>query len=196
LRPHDRPEIIAEPNPYVYARTVPEFLDERADTQARWTGSLWGWAVLLAVLVLAVQTLVTFRVSVASAAPALRPALQTLCQVLACELGYERRAERLAITASSLQPTHAGGADGTVRLVLNVTLRNRYLHPQHWPALMLELRDFSDTVVVRRALLPDEYLTRSQGAQPLGAGAEIALTIPLTVTGVSLSGYQVQAFYP
>jgi len=153
---------------------------------------------MLFLLVLAAQTLVVFRVAVVTAVPALRPAFEALCRPMGCVVGYERRAERLAVTASSLQATDAAaGYDGApVRLVLGVTLRNRYLHPQPWPALMLELRDFSDTVVARRALMPDEYLPEALTAQPLGAGAEAALSIPLTVTGVRISGYQVDAFHP
>jgi len=145
-----------------------------------------------------VQTLMVFRVAIATEAPMLRPLLETLCRPLGCVVGYERRAERLAVTASSLQAAHADAVaeDAPARLVLGVTLRNRYLYPQPWPALMLSLRDFSDTVVARRALLPDDYLPKAMAAQPLGAGAEASLSIPLTVTGVRISGYQIDVFYP
>jgi len=192
------PSIIAEAHPYARPRAIPEFLDEDVDTHRRRARWLWGGAALLASLALLLQTLVVFRVTVVTAAPRLRPALETLCRPLACVVGYERRAEHLAITATSLQSIDTGTIveDASASLSLGVILRNRYQHPQSWPALLLELRDFSDTVVVRRALLADEYVPEAMAAQPLGAGTEVRLSIPLTVTGVRISGYQVSAFYP
>lgn len=194
----DDEPIIADPHPYARSRAVPDFMDDEADARSRRASRLWGLAALLALIVLALQALVVFRVSVATAMPSLRPTLEALCRPLGCAVGYERRAERISITASSLQPAQAGPAadDAPARLMFSVTLRNRYLHPQPWPALMLDLRDFSDTVVVRRALLPAEYLPADTAARPLGAGAEVSLTIPLTVTGARVSGYQVDTFHP
>jgi len=159
--------------------------------------------IVLALLALAGQALWVWRVNLAAAAPSLRPVLERLCQPLACTVGYARRIDRLVITASALQtePARQGG-DGTTRLRLAFTLHNRHDQPQHWPALMLELRDFSDTVVVRRAVvpaeyLPNEYLSRGVATQPLAAGAAVKLSVPLSVAGgKDVNGYQLHPFYP
>jgi len=155
-------------------------------------------AIVLALLALAGQALWVWRVNLAAAAPSLRPVLERLCQPLGCTVGYARYIDRLVITASALQtePARQGG-DGAARLRLAFTLHNRHDQPQHWPALMLELRDFSDTVVVRRALLPDEYLSPDAAAQPLAAGAAVKLSVPLSVAGgKDVNGYQLHPFYP
>jgi len=187
---------------------VPEFLDEDLQRRRRLRNRLLAIAAAVALLVLAVQLLLVYRTSIAAALPAVRPVLSLLCQPLGCSVGYERRAERISIMSSSLQPdgeraaanaTASGsvaGGKGAGRLVLNVVLRNRYDGPQPWPALMLDLRDVSDTVVVRKVLLPQDYLPAGVAAQPFGAGAEISLAVPLQVGVANVNGYQIDKFFP
>jgi len=185
---------------------LPEFLDEDLQRRRRLARRLWAAAALAALALLAAQLLVVYRTAIAAALPAVRPALALLCRPLGCEVGYERRAERISIMSSSLQPggagpaanaTASGGvAPGAGRLVLNVVLRNRYDRPQPWPALMLDLRDLSDTVVVRKVLLPRDYLPPAALAQPFGAGAEISLAVPLEVAAGNVNGYQLDKFFP
>jgi len=171
--------------------------DEPGSQYQRVKRTLATLAIVLAVLALVGEALWVFRTNLAAAVPSLRPVLERLCQPLACTVGYARHIEHLTITASSLQTEPAAQPGGAARLQLGFTLRNRHTQPQHWPALMLELRDFSDTVVVRRALLPDEYLSPDAAAHPLAAGAEVKLSVPLTVAGVKdINGYQIRPFYP
>jgi len=180
-------------------------LDDEATLGQRARRALVTLAIVAALLALAAQALWVWRVQLVAAVPSLRPVLERLCQPLACTVGYARHIDRLVITASALQTepvTHPSAQPGTppgapARLRLTATLQNRHTQPQHWPALMLELRDFSDTVVVRRALAPEEYLAPAALAQPLGPGVSIQLSVPLTVTGVKdINGYQIRPFYP
>ena len=114
-------------------------------------------------------------------------------------MGYARRIERISIVSSSLRPPSGAAAqaadDGRSRLVLTVVLRNRYDKEQHWPALMLDLTDLSDTVVARKAILPEAYLPAGTKG-PLGPGAEITLTVPIQVAGLQVNGYQLDKFFP
>ena len=115
-----------------------------------------------------------------------------------CTVGYARRLERIAISASSLQPPPGAAAidDGRSRLVLNLMLRNRYDKPQHWPALVLDLTDLSDTVVVRKVLRPEDYLTPEQLRGPFGPAGELKISVPIEVAGVQVNGYQLDKFFP
>lgn len=180
-------------------RAPPDFLDQdRIDARRAW-GRLWTWGCLLGLLALAVQLVFAYRTAIAIAAPAMRPALTTVCQAVGCTVGYARRIERISIVSSSLRPPTGAAAqaadDGRARLVLTVVLRNRYDKEQHWPALMLDLTDLSDTVVARKAILPDAYLPAgAKGA--LGPGAEITLTVPIQVAGLQVNGYQLDKFFP
>ena len=137
-------------------RAPPEFLDQDRQARRGLLRRLWGYGCLLGLIALGLQLLYAYRVDIANSVPALRPALEAACRSMGCTVGYARRLERIAISASSLQPPPGAAAidDGRSRLVLNLMLRNRYDKPQHWPALVLDLTDLSDTVVVRRCCGP------------------------------------------
>jgi len=180
-------------------RTPPEFLDTDRQQRRSLVRSLWGYACVIGLLALALQLVFVYRSAIATAAPALRPLLTSLCEPLGCKVGYARRIERIFITSSSLQPPRgqAGAStDDRSRLVLRASLRNRYDKPQHWPALLLDLTDISDTVVVRKVLQPADYLPEGQGQGPFEPGAEINISVPIEVAGAHVNGYQLDKFFP
>ncbi|WMD18696.1 DUF3426 domain-containing protein [Achromobacter seleniivolatilans] len=179
-------------------RAPPEFLDQdRQERHGLWR-KLWGYACLLGLIALGLQLLYAYRTDVANSVPVLRPVLETACKPLGCTVGYARRLERIAISSSSLQPPTGAAAidDGRTRLVLNLVLRNRFDKPQHWPALVLDLTDLSDTVVVRKVLMPENYLTPDQLKGPFGPAGELKISVPIEVTGVQVNGYQLDKFFP
>jgi hypothetical protein len=179
-------------------RAPPEFLDQDRQERHGLLRKLWGYACLIGLLALGLQLLYVYRIDIANSVPVLRPALEAACKPLGCTVGYARRLERIAISASSLQPPTGAAAidDGRTRLVLNLVLRNRYDKPQHWPALVLDLTDLSDTVVVRRVLMPENYLTPEQLRGPFGPAGELKISVPIEVTGVQVNGYQLDKFFP
>ncbi len=179
-------------------RAPPDFLDQDRQARRGLMRKLWGYACLLGLIALGLQLLYVYRVDIANAVPVLRPALEATCKPLGCTVGYARRLERIAISSSSLQPPTGAAAidDGRTRLVLNLVLRNRYDKPQHWPALVLDLTDLSDTVVVRRVLMPENYLTPEQLRGPFGPAGELKISVPIEVTGVQVNGYQLDKFFP
>lgn len=179
-------------------RAPPEFLDQDRQERRGLLRKVWGYACLLGLLALGLQLLYVYRIDIANSVPALRPALEAACKPLGCTVGYARRLERIAISSSSLQPPTGAAAidDGRTRLVLNLVLRNRYDKPQHWPALVLDLTDLSDTVVVRRVLMPENYLTPEQLRGPFGPAGELKISVPIEVTGVQVNGYQLDKFFP
>ncbi|MEI2418613.1 DUF3426 domain-containing protein [Orrella sp. JC864] len=174
-------------------RAPPPFMDEEHLRRARHGRVLWALASLLGLAALLLQGAVVYRTQLALAAPALRPALERLCEPLDCRVGYARRIERIAIMSSSLQRQAGSGSEG---LVLHVVLRNRYDQPQEWPTLMLSLTDLSDTVVARRALRPADYLSPARAAGPLAAGEEVSLAIPVDPGKLGVNGYQLDKFFP
>lgn len=179
-------------------RAPPEFLDQDRQERRGLLRRLWGYACLAGLLALGLQLLYVYRIDLANSVPVLRPALEAACQPLGCKVGYARRLERIAISSSSLQPPAGAAAidDGRTRLVLNLVLRNRYDKPQHWPALVLDLTDLSDTVVVRRVLMPENYLTPEQLRGPFEPAGELKISVPIEVTGVQVNGYQLDKFFP
>ncbi|MBB1595521.1 DUF3426 domain-containing protein [Achromobacter sp. UMC46] len=179
-------------------RAPPEFLDQDRQERRGLLRKVWGYACLLGLIALGLQAVYAYRTDIANSVPVLRPVLDAVCKPLGCTVGYARRLERIAISSSSLQPPPGAAAidDGRSRLVLNLVLRNRYDKPQHWPALVLDLTDLSDTVVVRKVLMPENYLTPEQLSGPFGPAGELKISVPIEVTGVQVNGYQLDKFFP
>lgn len=179
-------------------RAPPEFLDQDRQERRGLFRKIWAYACLVGLIALGLQLLFIYRTDIANSVPVLRPVLETVCKPLDCTVGYARRLERIAISSSSLQPPTGAAAidDGRSRLVLNLVLRNRYDKPQHWPALVLDLTDLSDTVVVRKVLRPENYLTPEQLRGPFGPAGELKISVPIEVTGVQVNGYQLDKFFP
>ncbi|AVJ26165.1 DUF3426 domain-containing protein [Achromobacter spanius] len=179
-------------------RAPPEFLDQDRIERSGFVRKLWGYACVAGLIVLALQLLYAYRTEIANSVPALRPVLEAACKPLDCTVGYARRRDLISISSSSLQPPTGAAAidDGRTRLVLTVMLHNRYDKPQHWPALVLELNDLSDTVVVRKVLMPENYLTPEQLRGPFGSQGALKISVPIEVTGVQVNGYQLDKFFP
>lgn len=179
-------------------RAPPEFLDQDREERHGLLRKLWGYACLIGLIALGLQLLYAYRTDIANSVPILRPVLETACQPLGCSVGYARRLDRILILASSLQPPTGAAAidDGRSRLVLTVNLRNSHDKPQHWPAVVLDLNDLSDTVVVRRVLRPEDYLTPEQLRGPFAPNSDLKISVPIEVTGVQVNGFQLSKFFP
>ena len=98
--------------------------------------------------------------------------------------------------ATDIAPAASAATPPVRRLALTVVLRNRAKFAQPWPSFELSLTDFSETVVARRVLLPSAYLAPQQLSEPLPAGAEVSLRIPIETSDAKASGYRVAVFFP
>ena len=179
-------EAIAARGPFTLIEEVPEELPPPRR---------WPWIVLtvFALVALALQATLHFRVDLASRLPAVRPVLTTLCDVLACSIPLPMDIAAIGIDTSDLHPDPAQ-AD---RLQLLATLRNRSPYAQTWPHLEVTLTDASDKVLLRRALTPAEYLAeRKMVAAGFAARSEQALKLDLKVTDLAPVGYRLYVFYP
>ena len=182
-------------DPSAFGRTVPDFMeDEEPESSSR--AMVWLSGAVALSLVLLGQLLYVYRDDVASSVPTLRPLLEQACRPLGCEVGYVRRIERIFVVGSSLQLATNQPVAGVHDFVLRLTLQNRFDRAQPWPSLMVVFSDASGTVVIRRALAPSEYLPSDLLARPFGAQQEASLEIPMRVTGSTVSGFEVEKFFP
>ena len=155
--------------------------------------TLYGAAIVVLVLALAVQALFEYRDALAARAPFARPILETACAPFGCRVEPLHDAAALSIDASDLRadPAHRG------LLKLSATIRNRASYPIAWPYLELTLTDASDRVVARRAFVPREYLAgASGGSAGLAPNGEEVVTLFLDASETSQSGYRLYLFYP
>jgi predicted Zn finger-like uncharacterized protein len=173
---------------------LPPFMaDERPRTRLRW---IWATAALVATLALGVQAGHRYRAELAALAPWSRPALQSACRLLRCEVSLPRRLELLTIESSDLQLDVR--RDGL--MILNAVLRNRARFPQDYPALELTLTDEGDRPVLRRVIAPSDYLSAIPGSpvaeQGIAPGGEASFRLYIDPNRARAIGYRLYLFYP
>lgn len=149
---------------------------------------------LLVLLLLAVglQAVLVARNGLAARVPALRAPLETVARGLGLGMDVPRRLSQLTLEGFDLQ------ASSGQRLALTAVLRNQGASPVQWPAMELTLTDAAGGVVVRRVLLPVEYL-RGSGARlddGMAARTEMPLRMLLDAPDAPAAGYKVELFYP
>jgi predicted Zn finger-like uncharacterized protein len=171
----------------------PPFMAEEEPLRRR---LLWGLLVLTAAVVLAGQGAYRYRSEIAALIPSARAPLDAACGLLRCQVPLPRRPELLGIESSDLQAEPR--RDSVI--VLNAVLRNRAAFAQAYPALELTLTDEADRPVLRRVLVPREYLDPARGApgmaQGIPAGAEVSLRVYLDAGRRRATGYRLYLFYP
>ncbi|HNH25266.1 MAG TPA: DUF3426 domain-containing protein, partial [Accumulibacter sp.] len=154
---------------------------------------LYALTASLLLLALVGQMLFHFRTPLSVAFPALEPTLTALSNALGTTMPLSRHIEQIGIESSDLQIER--GPNRT--LALQATLRNRADYPQAYPALELTLTDVNETVLVRRVLLPEEYLSPPAADDPaFPAHADLDVRLWLAAKEVDSSGYRLYVFYP
>ena len=144
-------------------------------------------------IALALQLAIGARDWLASAVPALRPALAASLAPLGLSIRPPRQIDALTIESFELQ-----SAGGSGLLAMSALLRNAVGHPVRWPAMELSLTDGTGAVVVRKVLLPADYLTGASRGEGDGvaANAEWPIRVALQPQGVEPTAYSVKLFYP
>ncbi len=149
-------------------------------------------AAVIGLLLLALlQLTLLFRGEIASRLPALRPVVGVVAGIFGMSVDTVRSLPSLSIESFELQTT--GRPD---QIALNAVLRNRDGHPVRWPAMELTLTDPSSAIVVRKVILPADYLNRSASRDGLGGRSEWPIRLNLDTGGLQLAGYSVALFYP
>lgn len=156
----------------------------------------WSVCCILAGLALVLQALWWWRTPIATHVPAMRPVYEAVCAGMDCRVGYVRVPGLLTIESSSIQPQALSQpGDKAQHMTLSAVMRNRAGHAQPWPAVELTLTDFANVVVVRRMLLPAEYLGAGAPAS-FAANSEREIAVSLSVRGAPVSGYRLALFFP
>ncbi len=158
--------------------------------RARWP---YAMAALVFFLVLIGQAAFRFRGELAILAPSLKPALESISQMLDADIPLPRHAELISIEASDLQTDDARDK----LLVLSALLRNRAAYAQAFPALELTLTDTADSAIVRRVFRPEEYLpAKMKEANAFAANSDIAVRLWIEAKDIGAAGYRLYVFYP
>jgi hypothetical protein len=153
---------------------------------------LWGLAAFLAAATLAGQAAYRYRAEIAALVPEARAPLDAACRWLRCAVPLPRRVDLMSIESSDLQadPRREG------LIVLHALIRNRSRLVQEYPALELTLTDEAGKAVLRRVLMPADYLEAEQSKQGIAPGGEAALRVHLDSSRARATSYRLYLFYP
>jgi predicted Zn finger-like uncharacterized protein len=177
-------------------RTPPEFLVDEEQT-AGLKNLIWGFASFFVFILLLVQLAYIYRNDLVTNIPALRPALSVLCESLKCEVSLVRHLDRISIDGSSLDRPDEPQTEGRpTAMTLVFSMRNRLTQPQPWPDELVELKDASNTPVVRKRLAPADYLPAQFKDKPFLPNQELNLRLPIEVTGLQITGFQLTRYFP
>jgi predicted Zn finger-like uncharacterized protein len=168
---------------------LPAFMAEEEPAR-RWPTAVWIVLCVLAAATLAAQVLHRYRSEIVAQFPGARDAA---CRLAGCQVLLPRRAAEINIESSDLQ---ADGRRAGV-LVFNALLKNRASVPQEYPALELTLDDEAQRPLLRRVLMPSDYLDAGRSLpQGIAAGDEVAVRIYLDPGAIRATGYKIRHFYP
>lgn len=146
---------------------------------------------VLLLLLLVLQSMMSFRDVLAARYPALRPALVSTCALFGCTVGLPARPDALAIETGELI-TLGGNA-----YTLSTVLRNGGDLALAWPSIELTLNDADDKPLVRRVFAPRDYAPQvANSIAGFGARAEQPVKIHFRLEGLEPSGYHIAVFYP
>jgi predicted Zn finger-like uncharacterized protein len=151
---------------------------------------------------LVVQLLIGARHSLAAHFPALSPTIDAVSSVVGLKVENPRSLERLTIESFELQASSSAGVYS-----LSAILRNGASHVVRWPAIELSLTDNAGNILLKKVLLPEEYLismlpvvggvdalsAEKVGLKPSG---ELPLKLAIEVTDLNPSGFSAALFYP
>lgn len=152
--------------------------------------------VALGVLALVAGALLTLQVAIhernrlAVMAPTLKPWLIQLCAPIGCEVGPYLNIEAVEIVSTEL----IRAKDGTYRFELS--LRNAAQLPVAMPAVELSLTDRNSEAVVRRVVLPQDWVEAPSALMP---HSETGLTLKMSLVNLDelrMEGFRAVVFYP
>jgi predicted Zn finger-like uncharacterized protein len=157
-----------------------------------------GWlAAAGLVVLLGLQLAIVARHALVEQMPGLRPALAQIVEPLGLSIEAPRDLQALTIESFELQ---AGRTPGV--LAMSAVLRNRAGHGVSWPAMELTLTDGVGTMLVRKVILPADYLRVAGATDATAPGeglrphAELPIRLALEARDLAPAGYSVTLFYP
>lgn len=168
-----------------------------ATTKRKLPGSRRLWtrvAVVVLGLGVLIQGAYLGRSQLAGNIPVLRPLLEAACEPFGCSVPPWRDLEALRIDTSQLQKQD----ESDDVYLLAVTMRNQGRATTALPAIELVMTDLQDQLLLRRVLLPADYLQPDQRAfatTGLRAGSELPVRVRFR-TQQAAANYRVLIFYP
>lgn len=166
------------------------------------SGVMLALGIFLLTLGLVAQSALISRDSLAARFPAFAPVLENFAQSAGLKIDTVRNLDALTIESFELQNTFTPGL-----FAVAATLKNSVAYNIKWPAIELTLTDSVGTIVLRKVLLPADYLsssivpsssagvasTEKNGFKSKG---ELPIKLALEVNQLNPTGFSAALFYP
>lgn len=166
----------------------------QARRQAAWhSGSVraaLGALVIFGGALLALQVAVHERDRLAALAPTIKPWLVQLCEPIGCEINPYKDIEAVEIVSTELVRAKDGGYR------FEIGLRNQAGLPVAMPAVELSLTNRQGEAVVRRVVLPNDWVDAPAALLP---SSETSLTLRMVLVNpdeLRTEGFRAVVFYP
>ena len=150
--------------------------------------ALWAGGAALLAFTLGVQVAYAYRKELAGRYPAVRSALESVCDLTGCTVALPQRPDLMRIEASDV---HMIDANRPSLIQLTATLRSYANYDLAYPALDLVLTNTNEHALARRIFLPADYLGRSrdpEGGVP--PNAEITVALDLDTGDLNAAGFR------
>jgi predicted Zn finger-like uncharacterized protein len=153
---------------------------------------IWPFLGLILIITAGLQSLYFLRDKIASEYPQVKPLLVKACLSLHCEIRLPHNLELLTIDGSDMQENE------TYQDVVNfssVIINNAHF-PQALPNIELTITDLDDKPLVKRLVLPKEYLEPNADlAAGIAARQELPIKLKINVNKLPAAGYRVLLAY-
>jgi predicted Zn finger-like uncharacterized protein len=145
----------------------------------------------LLVISLLVQGLLLARNWLSIRLPSVQPSLDGLSGLFGMKVEIPRNLSMLTIESFDVQSTARPDI-----LSVSAIVRNRSAYSVQWPAMELTLTGVDGRPVLRKVLLPREYLNQAPTERGVPGGSEHPIRIGLQTEPIEAKGFSVNIFYP
>ena len=130
------------------------------------------------------------RDTLAAMFPPAKPLLESLVSPMGMTVNLPVNPDAVTIESFDLISTSES------EYVMNMLMRNRADTSLGWPAIELTLTDSTGGILVRKALMPENYLKTEQIiANGIDANSEQIVRVQFNAQGITPSGYSAILFY-
>jgi predicted Zn finger-like uncharacterized protein len=158
------------------------------DRASRWIRRA---VVGLLVIALLTQGLLLARNWLSIRLPIVQPTLDSIASLFGMKVEIPRNLSMLTIESFDVQSTARPDI-----LSVSAIVRNRSAYSVQWPAMELTLTGADGRPVLRKVLLPREYLNQAPTERGIPGSSEYPIRIGLQTEPIEAKGFSVNIFYP
>ncbi len=165
--------------------------DSHGTTHERTNNWLRRLVLGILILLFVIQGLLLARNWLSARFPDAKPALAFIAGAVGQTIEIPRNLSMLTIEGFDVQST--GRAD---ILMVSAILRNQSKYAVLWPAMELTLTGVDGRPILRKVLLPKEYLNQAPTERGVPGNSEHPIRIGLQTEPIEAKGFSVNIFYP